>query len=72
METIIDTQTLPLKWKVTAHLEIQSVVPAGAKLLITETGYRSHFHPPGTIESRGGDVAAQDIAWLDKEASKSD
>lgn len=27
-----------------------------AALPITETGRRSHFHPPGTIEADGGDV----------------
>jgi len=60
----------PLKWGVTAHLEVRSVRPDGAALPITETGYRSHFHQPGTIEAHGGDVAAQVVAWLDQEAAK--
>jgi hypothetical protein len=60
----------PLKWGVTAHLEILSIVPERAPLPITSTGYRSHFHQPGTIEAHGGDVVAQVIAWLDEEAAK--
>jgi len=60
----------PLKWGVIAHLEVRSIRPERARLPITETGYRSHFHPPGTIEAHGGDVVAQVIAWLDGEAAK--
>ena len=30
-----------------AQLEIRSINPAGTRLPITETGYRSHFHQPG-------------------------
>ncbi|WCT74294.1 hypothetical protein PQ455_03435 [Sphingomonas naphthae] len=58
----------PLKWGAIAHLEIRSFEPPRAPLPITETGYRSHFHPPGTIETHGGDVVAQVTAWLDQEA----
>jgi hypothetical protein len=39
-------------------------------LPITETGYRSHFHPRGTVEGLGGDVVAQITAWLDEESAK--
>lgn len=53
---------------VIAHLEIRSVAPARAPLPITSTGYLSHFHQPGTVEAKGGDVVAQVIAWLDDEA----
>ncbi|MDE8654486.1 hypothetical protein [Novosphingobium album (ex Liu et al. 2023)] len=60
----------PLRWGVIAYLGIRSIKPERAPLPITETGYRSHFHPPGTIEARGGDVIAQVIAWLDEEAAK--
>ena len=60
----------PLKWGVTAHLEITSINPEHAPLPVSETGYRSHFHPVGTIEAHGGDVVAQVIAWLDHEAAK--
>lgn len=58
----------PLQWKVIAHLEVRSIKPERAPLPITETGYRSHFHQPGTIEGMGGDVVAQVISWLDEEA----
>ena len=66
----IEATYTPLKWGMIAHLEIRSVNPEGAPLPITSTGYRSHFHEPGTIEARGGDVVAQVIAWLDKEAAR--
>jgi hypothetical protein len=58
----------PLKWKTIAHLEVRSINPERAPLPITETGYRSHFHQPGTVEGLGGNVVAQVIAWLDEEA----
>lgn len=58
----------PLKWGMSAHLQIRSIEPEGAPLPITETGYRSHFHTPGTVEANGGDVLAQVRAWLDEEA----
>lgn len=35
-------------------------------------GYRSHFHPIGSVEAHGGDVIAQVAAWLDEEAKKPD
>ncbi|WP_408591838.1 hypothetical protein [Novosphingobium sp.] len=66
----IEVTYTPQKWGVIAHLEIRSVAPAGTPLPITSTGYRSHFHQPGTIEALGGDVVAQVIAWLDEEAAK--
>lgn len=66
----IEATYTPLKWRVIAHLEIRSVTPERARLPITDTGYRSHFHPPGTIEAHGGDVVAQVITWLDEEAAK--
>ena len=66
----IEVTYTPLKWGATAHLEIRSVVPECAPLPITETGYRSHFHQPGTIEANGGDVIAQVTAWLNEEAAK--
>jgi hypothetical protein len=65
----IEATYTPLKWGVTAHLEIRSIVPQRARPPITETGYRSHFHTPGTIEKHGGDVVAQIVAWLDEEAT---
>lgn len=54
---------------VIAHLELVSISPPRARLPMTETGYRSHFHRVGTIEkSYGGDVVACVVDWLDKEA----
>lgn len=61
----------PLKWNMIAHLEIRSVAPEGAALPVSETGYRSHFHQPGTVEAQGGDVVAQVTAWLDETATSS-
>lgn len=60
----------PLKWDTIAHLEVRAIKPERAPLPITETGYRSNFHQPGTIEGQGGDVVAQVTAWLDEEAAK--
>ena len=62
----------PDKWGIIAHLEIRSIMPEGAPLPMTETGYKSHFHPVGTVEASGGDVVAQVIAWLNAEAAKPD
>jgi hypothetical protein len=66
----IEATYSPIKWGVIAHLEIESIQPPRAPLPITETGYKSHFHPCGTVEANGGDVTAQIIAWLDEEAAK--
>lgn len=55
---------------VIAHLEIESIQPPRAPLPITETGYKSHYHPCGTVEANGGDVVAQIVAWLNEEATK--
>jgi hypothetical protein len=68
----IEATYTPRKWGVIAHLEIRSIAPEGAALPITSTGYRSHFHPIGTVEAHGGDVVAQVTAWLDEEARKPD
>jgi hypothetical protein len=63
---------IPLRWGAIAHLDIRSISPQHAPLPITRTGYLSHFHAPGTVESRGGDVVAQVTAWLDKEAASAE
>jgi len=47
----------------TAHLEIRTI-PRKIRLPFTETGYRSHFLPIGTIEAAGG-VEAYVREWLD-------
>lgn len=54
---------------VIAHLELQSIDPPRARLPMTETGYRSHFHAVGLIENHyGGDVTAFVLQWLNAEA----
>lgn len=66
----IEARYDPASWSgVIAHLEIESISPARAPLPMTNTGYRSHYHPIGTIEAEyGGNVVAAVIDWLDKEA----
>lgn len=68
----IEARYWPRKWGVIAHLEIESIYPERAPLPITNTGYRSHFHQPSTVEALGGDVVAQVIAWLEEEAKASE
>ena len=52
-----------------AHLELRSINPPKARLPMTETGYRSHFHSIGTIERDFyGDVVAAVKDWLNEEA----
>jgi hypothetical protein len=52
-----------------SHLELCSINPPRAKLPMTETGYRSHFHQAGLIENYyDGDVIAFVTQWLDAEA----
>jgi len=52
-----------------AHLELESINLPKARLPMTETGYRSHFHPIGTIERDfDGDVVAAVTDWLNAEA----
>ncbi|MGJ8562014.1 MAG: hypothetical protein ACSHXY_00560 [Alphaproteobacteria bacterium] len=59
----------PVKWSAIAHLELRSINPPKAPLPMTETGYRSHFHPIGTIEAEfDGDVVACVTEWLNNEA----
>lgn len=79
----METQTYRFTWQgieieavykpryngIIAHLEIRSLNPERAPLPITSTGYLSHFHEPGRVEAKGGDVVAQVRAWLDEEAA---
>lgn len=51
-----------------AHLEVRTINPERAPLPITETGYRSHYHPVGTVEAGEGTLVEQVTAWLDEEA----
>lgn len=56
----IEARYDPACWSwVIAHLEIESISPARARLPMTETSYRSHYHPIGSIEAEhGGDVVS--------------
>ena len=54
-----------------SHLQVEAIEPERAKLPITETGYRSHFLAPGTVEETGG-PAAYVAAWLDHDAQTAD
>lgn len=60
----------PLKWNVIAHLEVWSINPERAPLPITETGYLSHFHQPGTVEENEGTLVEQITWWLDERAKE--
>lgn len=53
---------------VIAHLGIRTINPESAPLPITETGYRSHYHPVGTVEANEGTLIEQVTTWLDEEA----
>lgn len=56
-----------------AHLTLTSVNPERAPLPVTETGYRSHFHPVGTIEAEfNGDVVRCVTEWLNAESKSKD
>ncbi len=57
---------------VIAHLDIRSINPPKAPLPITTTGYLSHFHPVGTVESMRGTLIDQVTAWLDEAAQSKD
>lgn len=65
----IQINYVPNMWNTIAWIEVRSIAPEHAPLPITQTGYRLHFHPIGTVEAMGGDVVAQVIAWLDEEAA---
>lgn len=49
------------------HIEIRT--EGRQPIPVTETGYRSHFMQPGTVEASGGAVALV-IEWLDAEAKR--
>lgn len=51
-----------------AHLQVRSINPDRAPLAITDSGYRSHFHPVGNVEAGDGTIIEQVTAWLDEEA----
>lgn len=54
---------------VIAHLELRSINPPKARLPMTDTGYRSHYHSIGLIENQyDGDVTAFVLQWLNAES----
>lgn len=55
----------------TAHLEIEAVNHARARLPMTETGYRSHFCQHNDIIAHGGAVEFVK-AWLEHKAQSSE
>lgn len=67
-EIKIELKYWPLKWTVISHLEIRSVSPDKAPLSITETGYKSHFFQPDSVEFVNGSVVETVIQWLDEKA----
>lgn len=52
----------PEKFGIVDHVELQA--EGKQPLPVTETGYRSHFIPAGTVEQYGGTVAFV-TGWLD-------
>lgn len=52
-----------------AHLELRTIQPERAPLPVTETGYRSHFIPQGSVEAMDGPTAYV-LAWLEHEAGR--
>jgi hypothetical protein len=60
----------PVKWGSIAHIEVRSIEPKEARIPITETGYRSHFLPIGTLEAEGITVKDLVLGWIDEQAFK--
>lgn len=56
------------KWGSTDHIEIRSINPAKARTPITETGYRSHFLPIGSLDAHGITAKELVVDWLEREA----
>ena len=61
----IEITFTPEKFGMIEHIELHS--ESRLALPVTETGYRSHFIPIGSVEQEGGAVAYV-TAWLDFEA----
>jgi len=57
----------PEKFGMADHIELMT--EDRAALPVTETSYRSHFLPVGTVAAHGGAVAFVS-AWLDFEAER--
>lgn len=63
----IEITFTPEKFGMIEHIELHS--ENRLALPVTETGYRSHFIPIGSVEQEGGPVAYV-TAWLDFEAER--
>lgn len=63
----IEITFTPQRFGMADHIELHS--EGKAALPVTETGYRSHFVPVGTVAEYGGAVAFI-TAWLDHEAAR--
>lgn len=63
----IEISFTPEKFGVIEHIELHS--ESRLPLPVTETGYRSHFIPIGSVAQEGGPVAYV-TAWLDFEAER--
>ncbi len=58
----------PLKWNTISHVTIKSVLPAGAPLPITATGYLSHFFHPSAEPLTEFEIIAFVREWLHEAA----
>ena len=67
-EIEIELTYWPLKWNAISHLEIRSIEPERAPLPITETGYKSHFFQPDSVEFVNGSLVETVEQLLDDEA----
>jgi hypothetical protein len=63
----IEITFTPEKFGLVDHIELHS--EGRTPLPLTETGYKSHFIPAGTIHHHGGAVAFV-TAWLEHEAKR--
>ena len=68
----IEAKYTPLQWSVIAHLEIFSMSFPRSPLPISETGYKSWFHQPNTIEATGMSIEEFVRAELDDAAKSPD
>ena len=59
----------PEKFGMVDHIEIMT--EDRAPLPVTDTGYRSHFIPAGTVAAHDGAIAFV-TAWLEHEAARTD
>lgn len=63
----IEITFTPEKFGITDHIELRT--KNNEPLSVTETGYRSHFIPAGSVAAHDGAVAFV-TAWLDHEAER--